>query len=66
MRIAFETAEAMLNPVKTGLERICGGYAREDEKAAWFLAWENEIAGGAGDSGQLIRDGTTKAALVTE
>ncbi|MBO9623982.1 MAG: integrase arm-type DNA-binding domain-containing protein [Sphingomonas sp.] len=45
MRIDFETAEAMLNHVKTGLARIYDGYQLEDEKAAWFLAWENEIAG---------------------
>ncbi len=45
MRVDFETAEAMLNHVKTGLERIYDGYELEDEKVAWFLAWENEIAG---------------------
>jgi integrase len=39
----FETAEAMLNHVKTGLARTYDGYDFEDEKRAWFLAWENEI-----------------------
>jgi integrase len=44
MRVDFETAEAVLNHAKAGLERIYDGYELEDEKAAWFLAWENEIA----------------------
>jgi hypothetical protein len=39
----FETAEAMLNHQKKGLERIYDGYELEDEKRAWFLVWENEI-----------------------
>jgi hypothetical protein len=34
----------MLNHTKQGLERIYDGYDLEDEKRAWFLAWENEIA----------------------
>jgi hypothetical protein len=42
--VDFETAEAMLNHAKQGLERIYDGYDFEDEKREWFLAWENEIA----------------------
>lgn len=34
----------MLNHAKRGLERIYDGYEFEDEKRAWFLAWEEEIA----------------------
>jgi hypothetical protein len=44
LKIDFETAEAMLNHCKQGLERIYDGYDLEDEKREWFLAWENEIA----------------------
>jgi hypothetical protein len=44
LKFDFETAEAMLNHSKQGLERIYDGYDLEDEKRAWFLAWENEIA----------------------
>ena len=43
MGVDFETAEAMLNHTKQGLERIYDGYALENEKRAWFLAWEEEI-----------------------
>lgn len=43
LKVDFETAEAMLNHVKSGLERIYDGYELEDEKAAWFLKWEDEI-----------------------
>ncbi|WP_447725867.1 tyrosine-type recombinase/integrase [Sphingomonas koreensis] len=41
--VDFETAEAMLNHSKRGLERIYDGYELEDEKRAWFLTWEEEI-----------------------
>lgn len=41
--VDFETAEAMLNHTKQGLERIYDGYALEEEKRAWFLAWEEEV-----------------------
>jgi hypothetical protein len=44
LKFDFETAEAMLNHAKRGLERIYDGYDLDDEKRAWFLAWENEIA----------------------
>ncbi len=47
----FETAEAMLNHVKTGLARTYDGYELEDEKREWFLAWENEIARLASEAG---------------
>jgi integrase len=43
LQVDFETAEAMMNHLKSGLERIYDGYALEEEKAAWFLKWENEI-----------------------
>jgi len=41
--VDFETAEAMLNHAKRGLERVYDGYELEDEKRAWFLSWEAEI-----------------------
>ena len=43
LKVDFETAEAMLNHAKTGLERTYDGYALEDEKRDWFLRWETEI-----------------------
>jgi integrase len=45
LRVDFETAEAMLNHVKKGLERTYDTYELEEEKRAWFLTWEREIAG---------------------
>jgi len=44
LNVDFETAEAMLNHSKKGLERIYDGYELEEEKRAWFLKWEQEIA----------------------
>jgi integrase len=44
LRVDFETAEAMLNHVKKGLERTYDTYELEEEKRAWFLTWETEIA----------------------
>lgn len=44
LKVDFETAEAMLNHVKKGLERTYDTYELEDEKRAWFLTWETEIA----------------------
>jgi integrase len=44
LRIDFETAEAALNHVKKGLERTYDCYELEDEKTAWFLKWEEEVA----------------------
>lgn len=43
LKVDFETAEAMLNHSKQGLERIYDGYEFEDEKRAWFAKWEEEI-----------------------
>lgn len=43
LNVDFETAEAMLNHAKTGLERTYDGYALEDEKRDWFWRWENEL-----------------------
>lgn len=45
LQVDFETAEAMLNHRKKGLERVYDLYALEDEKREWFLKWENEIRG---------------------
>jgi integrase len=45
LKVDFETAEAMLNHVKKGMERTYDLYEMEDEKRAWFLKWEEEIAG---------------------
>ena len=44
LRVDFETAEAMLNHVKKGLERTYDTYELEEEKRAWFLRWEQEVA----------------------
>jgi len=44
LKVDFDTAEAMLNHAKKGLERIYDGYELEEEKRLWFLSWENEIA----------------------
>lgn len=44
LRIDFETAEAMLNHVKKGMERTYDRYELEDEKQASFLRWEMEVA----------------------
>lgn len=44
LKVDFETAEAMLNHVKKGLERTYDTYELEEEKRAWFLTWETEIA----------------------
>lgn len=44
LKVDFETAEAMLNHVKKGMERTYDTYELEEEKRAWFLTWENEIA----------------------
>ncbi|CAN5592530.1 site-specific integrase [soil metagenome] len=43
LNVDFETAEAMLNHAKKGLERVYDGYELEDEKRQWFLKWEAEI-----------------------
>jgi len=43
LKVDFDTAEAMMNHQKTGLERIYDIYDLENEKAAWFLIWEREI-----------------------
>jgi integrase len=51
LKVDFETAEAMLNHVKKGLERTYDTYELEDEKQAWFLRWETEIAGIARKAG---------------
>ncbi|WP_380872099.1 phage integrase [Sphingomonas sp. DBB INV C78] len=45
LNVDYETAEAMLNHVKKGMERTYDLYGLEEEKRAWFLRWENEIAG---------------------
>src|SRR5687767_8797343 len=43
LNVDFDTAEAMMNHQKTGLERVYDIYDLENEKAAWFLIWEREI-----------------------
>lgn len=45
LKIDFETAEAMLNHVKKGLERTYDRYELEEEKRVAFLKWEDEIVG---------------------
>ena len=44
LKVDYETAEAMLNHVKKGLERTYDRYELEDEKRASFLKWEMEVA----------------------
>lgn len=51
LKVDFETAEAMMNHLKSGLERIYDGYELEEKKAAWFLKWEEEIIGLARKAG---------------
>jgi integrase len=51
LKVDFETAEAMLNHVKKGMERTYDTYELDDEKQAWFLTWETEIASIARKSG---------------
>lgn len=51
LKIDFETAEAMLNHLKSGMARIYDGYEHTEEMAASFLRWENEIVGIAHASG---------------
>lgn len=43
LKVDFETAEAMMNHLRSGMERIYDGYELEEEKAAWFLKWEQEV-----------------------
>jgi hypothetical protein len=43
LKVDFETAEAMMNHLKSGMERIYDGYELEEEKAAWFRKWEQEV-----------------------
>lgn len=61
----FETAEAMLNHAKQGLQRIYDGYDLADEKRAWFLAWENEIANVARSAGVAAALGLVDRAFAT-
>lgn len=51
LKIDFETAEAMLNHLKSGMARIYDGYEHTEEMAASFLRWENEIVGIARSAG---------------
>ena len=56
LHVDYETAEAMLNHMRTGLERIYDRYDLEEEKRRWFLMWEAEIirlARNAGVAGAL-------------
>lgn len=43
LKVDFETAEAMMNHLRSGMARIYDSYELEEEKAAWFLTWEEEI-----------------------
>jgi integrase len=61
LRVDFETAEAMLNHVKKGLERTYDTYELEEEKRAWFLLWETEIAGIARSMGVAEALGVPKS-----
>lgn len=57
LKIDFETAEAMMNHLRSGMERIYDSYELEDEKAAWFLKWEREVASIARRAGVANRLG---------
>ncbi len=57
LKVDYETAEAMLNHVKKGLERTYDTYELEEEKRAWFLLWEGEIAAVARRAGVADRLG---------
>ena len=43
LKVDYDTAEAMLNHAKKGLERTYDLYELEDEKRAWFMKWEREV-----------------------
>lgn len=51
LKVDYETAEAMMNHLKRGLDRTYDQYELEDEKRAWFLLWESEILGIARQAG---------------
>jgi integrase len=51
LKIDFETAEAMLNHMKSGMARIYDSYEHAEEMAASFLLWEDELIGIARDAG---------------
>lgn len=51
LKIDFETAEAMLNHLKSGMARIYDGYEHAEEMAASFRRWEDELTGIARDFG---------------
>lgn len=55
LKIDFETAEAMLNHLKSGMARIYDGYEHAEEMAASFLIWENELVGIAREVGVASR-----------
>jgi integrase len=59
LKVDFETAEAMLNHVKKGLERTYDTYELEEEKRSWFLLWEQEIAAIAQKAGVAEELGIT-------
>jgi integrase len=65
LKVDFETAEAMLNHLRSGMERIYDGYELEEEKAAWFLKWEEEVAGLARRAGVAIALGVPGADLAS-
>ena len=64
LSVDFETAEAMLNHVKKGLERTYDRYDLEEEKRASFLKWETEIAEIARRSGLAEKLGVPASASV--
>ncbi|KHK91873.1 tyrosine-type recombinase/integrase [Novosphingobium malaysiense] len=61
LKVDFETAEAMLNHMKKGLERTYDLYGLEEEKRAWFLKWEQEIARIARRAGVAMALGVPQA-----
>jgi hypothetical protein len=66
LKVDFETAEAMLNHVKKGLERTYDTYELEEEKSAFFLKWEQEVAEIARRAGVADRLGVPATSFAKE
>lgn len=62
--IDYETAEAMLNHAKRGLDRIYDGYEMEEEKGAGFKIWEDEIIRIAATAGVIESLGCPVTTLI--
>ena len=63
LKVDYETAEAMMNHLRSGMARIYDGYELEEEKAAWFLKWECEVAAIARPTGVAEALGVPRSPL---